>query len=146
MSAISPKRDAVLIEIESKLKEKNREIEWKKSTTWGKIIGWITMTTSKIKESSSNSSIAIIGLILAFLIQTVVVVWWAAKVSGSNEQHEKDIQELRQDMKSVLGEQKVYIDNTREKFIKMEAIIEGMRNEKQLEDLLLRKKAEEREK
>ena len=96
----------------------------------------IKMTAQKAVSPSVSVSPAVIGLVITIVIQTVVVVWWAASISKDNDANAKEIIKLRTEVDT----QKVYIDTTREKFIKMEAVVEALQRESQLKKLLSEEK------
>ena len=97
--------------------------------TWYEVI---KMTAQKALTPSVSVSPAVISLILALVIQTVVIVWWAASISKDNEANAKKVEKLQSDYDTL----KVYIDTTREKYIKMEALVESLKSESQLKQLL----------
>jgi hypothetical protein len=96
----------------------------------------IKMTAQKALTPSVSVSPAVIGLIITLVIQTVVIVWWAASISKDNQNNAEEIKTLKSD----LSTQKVYIDTTREKFIKMEALVDALQRESQLKKLLSEEK------
>ena len=104
-----------------------------RNRTW---LEGIKMTAQKALTPSVSVSPAVIGLLLTIVIQTVVIVWWAASVSSVTTNNTKEIEKLRSDFDT----QKVYLDNTREKFIKMETLVSTMQNESQLKQLLEKEK------
>lgn len=95
----------------------------------------LLMTIQKANNPSVHISPAVIGLTLSLVIQTVFVVWWAASIQKETEKNAEVIKE----MKSVIETQKVYIDNAREKFIKMETVVEAIQRQQQLENLVKQK-------
>lgn len=105
-----------------------------------RLIEVIKMTAQKALTPSLTVSPAVIALFITLIIQTVGIVWWAASISKDNESNAKKIEELKSDVAT----QKVYIDTTREKFIKMETLVSTMQSESQLKQLLQNEKEKER--
>jgi hypothetical protein len=95
----------------------------------------INIMTTKAATPSIAISPAVIGLVLTMFIQTVGIVWWAASISKEMEKNKDEIKVL----KDELGIQKVYSGDTREKFIKMEALIDSIQKDRQMEILLRQK-------
>lgn len=98
--------------------------------------GGIAMTIQKAATPSVNISPAVIGLLLTIAVQLGVTIWWASGISKDLERNKQDIIEL----KSVVETQKVYIDNSREKQVKLEAAVENLEKQQQQMNLLLQMK------
>jgi hypothetical protein len=90
---------------------------------------------NKAATPSIAISPAVIGLVITIFLQTAAGIWWAASISKETEANKEEIKELKSDRDI----QKVYIDTTREKFIKLESTLEGIQREKQLENMLKEK-------
>jgi hypothetical protein len=101
--------------------------------------GWyeaIKMTAQKALSPSVSVSPAVIGLVITIVIQTVIIVWWAASISKDNDANAKKVEKLQSDLET----QKVYIDDIRGKYIKMETLMSALQSESQLKQLLREEK------
>lgn len=95
----------------------------------------ILMVIQKANTPSISISPAVIGLLLTIVLQTCAGMWWAASLSKDSANAIKEIEAL----KSENATQKVYIDNLREKQIKMEATQDNLVREQQVLNLMFQK-------
>src|SRR5687767_1060753 len=77
----------------------------------------ILMVIQKATAPSVTISPAVIGLCITIFVQSGLGIWWAASISKDSVKNESGIETLKKENSTM----KVYIDNLREKQIKMEA-------------------------
>lgn len=107
----------------------------KSTTLIEKINGGILMVIQKVTAPTISVSTATIGLLLVMVGQFGAGIWWAASTS-------KDSARYAEELKAVQAENatlKVYIDNLREKQIKMEATQDNLVREQQVLNLMIQK-------
>jgi hypothetical protein len=105
-------------------------------TVYETVIKGITMTVQKAIAPTVPVSPAVIGLLFTIIVQAGVGIWWASSMSKEVEFNKQEIQTL----KSTVETQKVYIDTSREKQIKLEANVETLEKQQQQTNLLLQMK------
>lgn len=96
----------------------------------------MTMTVQKAIAPTIPVSPAVIGLLFTIVVQAGVGIWWASSMSKEVEFNKQEIQTL----KSTIDTQKVYIDTSREKQIKLEAAVETLEKQQQQTNLLMQVK------
>lgn len=133
--ALAAKRANVL-DIERQLEDLNNDIRWEKLSSWEKAKEFILMTIQKSNAPSIQISPAVIGLLFTMIVQAGLGIWWASSISKEVEYNKQEIQSL----KSTVETQKIYIDTSREKQIKLEAAIETLEKQQQQTTLLLQMK------
>lgn len=97
----------------------------------------LIMVLNKVSEPLKIAvSPATVTLAVVLLLQTIAVVWWAQGVSKDLQSDRETIQKLD----GELGKQGMLINDWREKVIKMQAILDSMERERQLQQLLNERK------
>lgn len=135
MSA-NPKSKLAVVTIEEAQAIRNSKIT--EEGIIARIYGAILMTTQKALTPSVSMSPAVIGLLVVLVAYIVGITWWAAGVSRDSDNNTKSLVRIELEFNSKIVNnkeeidklrmenqtQKVYIDNTREKLIKLEALLE----------------------
>jgi hypothetical protein len=133
--ALAAKRANVL-DIERQLEDVNNEIRWERLSSWEKAKEVISMVIQKSNAPSVQISPAVIGLLFTIILQAGIGIWWASSMAKEVEFNKQEINSL----KSTVETQKVYIDTSREKQIKLEAAIETLEKQQQQTNLILQMK------
>lgn len=108
----------------------------KQKTLLNKFSEGLIMTVQKATSPTISVSTATIGLLIVMVGQFGAGIWWGASISKDSARQTDEIQNLKAENATL----KVYIDNLREKQIKMEAIQENLVREQQVLTLMNQQK------
>lgn len=103
------------------------------TTVVEKVYGRILMVIQKATQPSVSVSTATIGLLIVMVGQFGAGIWWGASMSKDSARHQEELQAVKAENSTM----KVYLDNMREKQIKMEATQENQARELQVLNLLI---------
>lgn len=107
----------------------------RRKTLLDKINEGLNMAIQKATSPSVAVSPAIIGLLITIIVQFGAGIWWGASISKDSSRNAEEIKTLQSENATL----KVYLDNLREKQIKMEATQDNLVREQQVLNLMIQK-------